>query len=180
MTWFKAPSFFLCWSVSAEHFSRIHIVCTSKYTTKKANYGCTNAAHWLYFLVVFTAHEHKHIPFVQIQFTDNEWKTLGLFARCIWQYSLLNISMCALFIWCIWSTLLQVSTRHKAPYTYANQMRMCGWDCKHVLYYLQQMVYIPFTANQNLSDFCSNTKEIGCAGCPVFTSGLRKINLPRN
>ncbi len=55
--------------------------------------------------------------------------------------------------------------------------RMYGWDCEHALRHLLT-VHIPFVVNQNLSGFCTNTKGIGCAMCPVFAPGSWKINLP--
>ncbi len=42
---------------------------------------------------------------------------------------------------------------------YIPNVCMCGWNCKHVLCCLYT-VRIPFATNQNLSVFCSNTKEI--------------------
>ncbi len=35
-----------------------------------------------------------------------------------------------------------------------------------------QMVRIPFTANQNLSIFCANTKRTGCTGCSFRAPGV--------
>ncbi len=72
-----------------------------------------------------------------------------------------------------------------AQYIHAIQMvckshiRMCEPDCELALH-SPQTVYIPFavTANWNLLVFGVDTKRTGGAMCPVFASGLRKVNLP--
>ncbi len=67
--------------------------------------------------------------------------------------------------------------RSKASYTWARQMvrepnaRMCGRDCEPALRHLRT-VRIPFSANRNLSVFCTNTKRTRCAGCPFYELGV--------
>ncbi len=50
-----------------------------------------------------------------------------------------------------------------------NQLHLRGWDCEPVLCH-PRMVRIPYTANQNLSIFCTNTMRTECAGCPFHCS----------
>ncbi len=48
---------------------------------------------------------------------------------------------------------------------------MCVRNCEPALR-CPQMVRIPFTANQNQSVFCANTKRTGCAWCPFHALGV--------
>ncbi len=55
----------------------------------------------------------------------------------------------------------------KGRYKHVNHMRICVDGTAN----LCCAVCILFAVNQNLLVFCANTKGIGWAGCPVFTSG---------
>ncbi len=50
--------------------------------------------------------------------------------------------------------------------------RMCGWDCEPVPR-RPRIVRITFTANQNLSVFCANTKRTGSSMYCVSFARLR-------
>ncbi len=72
----------------------------------------------------------------------------------------------------------------KALYTRVRRMirepnaRMCGRDCEPAPRH-PQTVYIPFTANQNLSVFARTQRELDappCTRCPLLALGSQKIN----
>ncbi len=55
---------------------------------------------------------------------------------------------------------------------FANCLRTIRRTCVYEAHCSQRTVRIPFSANQNFSVFCTNTKRTGCAGGPFHAPGV--------
>ncbi len=130
----------------------------------KFYFGKPLSTDWSFLLVFFKSHA---------RFCD-----ITLFGKNI-HFLVYIVTHCSLETSIISMLSLALRLVHTCePNSLQPNMCMRGWDCEHALCYLR-MVHIPFATNQNLLVFCTNTNGIGCTMCPVFASGLRKINLPR-